>query len=160
MISRNIRRVTAALATALVGIAMLSTAASAWEAGAASQPPQLEAGAKGYFVWHNGNGWHLRTHNDEDGVVYHGVLRTNGVFRDVHLVRAEASEDLRIEDRGHTLRFRFRTYAGMDGLDFKVDGGSYVQFDLETNGHQTRLDNIYIGAAGRHPGHNPFVIRR
>lgn len=160
MFTTSIRRTTIAFTTALMGALMVSSAAFAWEGWTNGQPPQLDHGAKGYFIWHNDNGWHLRSHDDANGATYRGVLRTDGEFQDVELIRAESTEDLSVEDGGRTIRFRFRTYSHIDGLNFRVDGGSYIRLDLETNGHQTPPRQIFLGGAGRHPAHNPFVLHR
>lgn len=154
------REMLVAASSALMGAMLLSTSAFAWDGWVQGNPDQLEHGAKGYFVWHNAEGWHLRTHDDPNGAVFSGRIRTNGTFHDVDLVRAESTEHLSVGDGGHVIHFRFKTYDHLDGLNFRVEGGSEITFDLETNGHQTARRHIFIGDAGRHPGHNPFTLER
>jgi hypothetical protein len=139
---------------------LLSAAALAWDGWVEGDPDQLGRGATGYFIWHDDGGWRLRTHNDPSGVVYSGRIRTDGTFRDVNLVRDESTEHMSVSDNGHTLNFRFRTFDYVDGLNFRVEGGSHLRFDLETNGHQTLVRHIFIGDAGRHPISNPFTLSR
>lgn len=45
-------------------------------------------------------------------------------------------------------------------MNFRVHGDDYLSFDLELDGRQIHVDRIYLGAEGRHPRANPFVIRR
>lgn len=149
-----------ALAIALVGTAALTSVALAWQGWVQGKPHQLGEGATGYFVYHNDDGWRLRTHDSPSGKTFSGRLHTDGEFVDVSLVRAESTEELAIDDGGHTIRFRFRTFNHIDGLDFRVNGGTRVRFNLQTNGAQTPTGDIWVGHDGLHPPHNPFVIRR
>ena len=157
---RSIRAAMLAVSSGILGTMLLSSTALAWDGWLEGDPDELSQGAIGYFIWHNDGGWQLRTHNDPSGATYSGRIRTDGTFRDVSLVRDESTEHLSVGDEGHTLHFRFKTYDQVDGLNFRVEGGSHLRFDLETNGRQTLLRHIFLGDAGRHPHSNPFTLGR
>lgn len=114
----------------------------------------------GYYIWHNDNGWHLRTHGPGNHHEFSARLHTDGEFADVDTVRLESRDDVAVVDGGKTLVLRFHTYNWTDGVNFRVHGGDYLRFDLELDGHQIRVGHIYLGAEGRHPRDNPFVILR
>ncbi|MFN0070218.1 MAG: hypothetical protein ACKVVP_01850 [Chloroflexota bacterium] len=160
MLLSSLRGTVIALMSGLLGATMLASSAFAWDDWVQGTPDQLGSGATGYFIWHNDNGWNVRTHNDPSGVLYSGRIHTNGIFRDVSLVRAESTEHISVGNGGHTLHFRFKTYDHFDGLNFRIEGGSTLRFDLETNSHQTQLRQVFIGDTGRHPSSNPFSLVR
>jgi hypothetical protein len=160
MTKSSFRTITAAFLGAVLSATMVANVALAWDGSTEGQPDQLDAGATGYFIWHNDNGWHLRAHNNPSGATYSGHIHSDGIFRNVELVRAESTEHLSVGDGGHTINFRFRTFDHIDGLNFSVDGGSNLRFDLETDGHQTLLRHIFLGSSGRHPLSNPFTLER
>ncbi len=63
-------------------------------------------------------------------------------------------------DGGHTLLLRFHTYDGIDGVNFRVNGGEHLRFNLHLDGKLIGTDDVYLGADGRHPASNPFTIER
>ncbi|MFN8525624.1 MAG: hypothetical protein U0821_21210 [Chloroflexota bacterium] len=156
----RITRLVGAMTTALVATLMLGTTAFAWAPWVNGTPPQLEGGEQGYFMWHDDDGWHLRTHDGADGEVYDGRLHTDGELVNVEMVRGESTDLLEVTDAGHTLRFRFRTYDHVDGINFRIEGGSRLTSYLERNGHWIAPRNIYVGGAGAHPAGNPFSVWR
>jgi hypothetical protein len=155
------RRFGAATLAAVTALALITGAALAWTGHVQGRPASFSAGGTdGYYVWHDDAGLHLRT-TDSSGVFkYTGVLRTNGTFADVNAVRLEPDDRFEVLDGGHALRFQFITAEGVDGLDFQVDGGTRVRFDLERDGHRIDASNIFLGEDAVHPTHNPFAIHR
>jgi hypothetical protein len=147
-------------ATALTLFVAITSSALAWAPWVNGQPPQLGAGAEGYFVWHNDDGWHMRTHATPAGRVFNGRLHTDGTFVDVQPVRAESTEQLAVVDGGRTLVFRLVTFDHYDGIDFRIDGGTHLRAYLEQNGLWSPRRDIYIGGAGTHPLTNPFTLWR
>lgn len=130
------------------------------------QPSNFEAGGTdGYYIWHGFDstgyhGLHLRTTDSQGRFRYTGELRSDGVFGNVRLVRAESDDHYELDDNGHVLKFSFVTYEGIDGLDFQVDGGLFVRFALDRDGHLIDPASIFLGEDAVHPDHNPFDIRR
>jgi hypothetical protein len=130
-----------------------STPANAANEGRPSRDP-------GVTLWHDRNGWHVRvTHNAIHDRVFSGSIHTSGKLTAVHAVRLEKNDYLKVGSGGHTLVFRFNNYGGTDGFDFTTRNAPYLAFAFATDGHVLAPAHISIGAAGRHPAHDPFVLR-
>ncbi len=114
----------------------------------------------GYYIGRTDDGrFRLRSHGPNVRHRFTAVLRTDGKFVNVETVRLEAGDGVRVSDDGHTLRYDVHTFDGLDGVDFRIEGGDVVTFHLELNGSLIDTDRIYLGAADAHPAHNPFRIR-
>jgi hypothetical protein len=113
----------------------------------------------GYYVWHDEGGWHLRTTDAELVHEYTGQLSSNGQFEDVDLARPENDDSFAVRQGGNAVDFRFRTYTGIDGLNFRLAGGDYLTFRLYRDGHLISTSHIYLGATREHPRTNPFTLR-
>lgn len=133
-----------------------------------SVPESFHAGAAdGYYIWcgpsesgATDKELHLRT-TDKNGVyVYSGTLRTDGTFKDVEKVRDEPDDHVAVTDNGHEITFSFVTYAGIDGFNFNVAGGTKVRYALDQSGKLISTSNIFLGKEGVHPKHNPMETHR
>src|SRR5205823_3021258 len=119
------------LAGALAGTAMA--------AGPAQRPDGFRAGApSGVYIWHRSgvdHGWHLETTDpaSSGAHTYTGSLSTDGTFSDVHLVRPESDDSASVDGSG-TLTFTFKTFSGIDGVDFRVAGGQHLTLTLSEDG--------------------------
>ncbi len=58
------------------------------------------------------------------------------------------------------IRFQFRTYAGIDGLNFRVDGGEKVVLNLKIDDQPAPVTRIFMGEHAVHPLANPFTVHR
>ena len=54
------------------------------------------------------------------------------------------------------LDFDFHTFSGVDGVDFRVKGGSYAIVTLYRDGDPLPIDHIFLGAYSQHPDTDPF----
>ncbi|MDT8900739.1 hypothetical protein [Anaeroselena agilis] len=150
--------VVAAFVAALV---LAGGTALAWHAPAEGVPAALRQGAeRGYFIWHDGDGLHLRVHARVSTRPFSGSIRTDGHFAAVHGRKLEYGDHYRLDNDKKTIRFQFRTAGAMDGLDFRVAGGSYVAFTLMVDGAQANPDGIFIGHEGWRPSSHRFTLRR
>jgi hypothetical protein len=150
-------------AAGAVGLALLlSGAASAQPAPlgpalTAGEPDITAASPFGYYIWTEGERVHLRTTDPGgDGSLYTGVITTNGRLRDIDLVRQE-DDDWAVA-AGNTLDFHFKTFNGVDGMDFTARDAGRITFRLYRNGHLISTEHIFLGAQGVHPPGNPFTI--
>jgi hypothetical protein len=116
----------------------------------------------GYTFWKDRRGLTLATtgHNARVPRLYVGTLETDGVFTDVDLWAPEYPEGYFIRDSDQRIRFSFRTYVGIDGMIFDVDGGSYLTLDLKLDNRKARADQIFLGKHAEHPPCNAFAIYR
>ena len=130
-----------------------------WPATVQGQPERLHAGSTdGYYVWHDRYGWHLRTTTPQKSPhVFTGRIVSSDDIKHVTMVRDE--NDDRVSISGHTLSFRFVTYAGIDGVNFTVGCTNLVTFELKQGGNWIPTYRIFLGHYGRSP-HNPFTIIR
>jgi hypothetical protein len=154
------------LAALLAPLAPATAPALAWEDRAQGDSDRLQNAVQdddhpGVYIWHDDNGWHLRTTDkDHDGAhVYHGELTTDGSFRNVDAVRDE-DRDRVSRDGDDTIRFHFVTYGQVDGFNFDVSGGDHVRFKLYEGDDALRTSHIYLGDDGEHPDDNEFTIDR
>src|SRR5438045_3658337 len=125
MLSSLVNRVSIAIVTATVGVALVAGAALAWGGRIEGRTASFEAGGTdGYDVWHDDSGLHLRT-TDSSGVFeYTGTLRTNGTFTGLQPVKAEPDDSVQLLDGGKVIQFRMKTFTGIDGFDFRVNDGT------------------------------------
>lgn len=126
--------------------------------------PDMSAGeGMGYWLWSDDEGLHLRTTTHGLPHVFLAALRTreSAGFLDVSDVKLEErawnyDRKVRVED--DTIRFRFVTYDGMDGIDFKLDGGIFC-VELENNGHEA-IAATHLGADQLRPVSMPVCFKR
>jgi hypothetical protein len=145
---------------ALAALIMTAAPALAWPDALEGRPPLNHESPVGYYVWHDEDGLHLRTHGPGDEHQFVARLRTDGTFVDVDAVRLESRDRVRISDGGHVLVFDVHTFDWTDGTNFHVRGGERLRLDLELDGEPIATESIYLGADGEHPATNPFIIRR
>lgn len=133
-----------------------------WPAYIQGQPQGLHAGgAEGWYFWHDASGLHIATTTPANSDhVFTAVLASRGVFRDVDRFRLEGADEVRVIDGGHVLVARFHTYAGIDGVSFRLDGGDGIRLRFGEAGHLIDTSDIFIGHNGVHPAGNPFTVRR
>lgn len=122
------------------------------------EPSTNDGSPVGYYLWHNANGFHLRTHGPgaEHDFVAH--LYTRGTFKGVDRSMLEPRDSVNVSKNGHELVAHFHTFDGWDGVSFHIAGGEYLQLNLRLDGQEISTDNIFIGPSGAHPPTNPFRI--
>ncbi len=134
----------------------------AWPGNDEGRPEQMgENAPEGYYIWHNEDGWHLRTHGPGDNHEFTARLHTDGVFADVDPVRLENADSFAIDDAGHTMVITFHTFDRWDGVDFRLrDDADCLRFNLKLEDKEISTSSIYLGAEGHHPAHDPFRVCR
>lgn len=128
-------------------------------------PDRLDAGDRGAtYLWHDAAGWHLRTTDQTNSAhVYSGrIVLSTGQFLDVEGVRLESDDHFRVYDG--VLYYRFVTYKGIDGLDFRVGDCApgerqALTFHLRYDGALV-TNRVIVGDRGRHPESDPFTAVR
>ena len=149
---------------ASLGAAMVllggTLSALAWDGGVDGSAMIGDNSPTGYYIWHDGGGFHLRSHGPGERHDFVARLHTDGVFQNVDTVRLDSRDDVRVVDGGHTLVMRVHTFDAIDGVNFTVNGGDRLRFALELDGHSISTQRIFLGANGVHPPANPFTIHR
>ncbi|HEU0166766.1 MAG TPA: hypothetical protein VFS62_03240 [Chloroflexota bacterium] len=148
-----------------------SPSASATPATTASAKPHKDRGgcpdgfdagdAAGVRVCRVGDGFRLETTDPAKSGAheYTGTLTTDGKFTDVSLVRPENDDSASIDGNGNIV-YDFKTYSGIDGIQFHVsEEAKEITFNVEVDGQLIPVNHIWIGDKRRHPDHDPFHIR-
>ena len=130
-----------------------------WPATVQGRPVTFHAGATaGYYIWHDSHGWHLRTTTPESRAhEFTGRIVSSDNIKVVSLVRDENDDHLSLS--GHVVNFAFKTYKGVDGLDFVVGCTKSVTFLLKAGGDWVPAARIFLGDHGHAPS-NPFTVYR
>lgn len=137
----------------------ISSVGFAWPRYIEGRPFALDPGGKyAYFIWHNDDGFHLRTTISLWKHHFSGMIKTDGKFRDIDDENLEDRDYIHVSASKHTLEFNFFTTRGLDGIDFAVEDANWVRFDLYMDGRPISSERIYLGRHGHNPPHNTFKI--
>jgi hypothetical protein len=124
---------------------------------AALNPNEIQA----CFIFYDEQGVYFRT--TTSGNQYHrftGKITTDGNFVDVHGAALEWRDRFRMHSYDGTaydgITYAFDT-ADIDGLDIKINGGNWVDFELYVDGRPMDTSQIYVGDSGSHP--NSHAVR-
>ncbi len=151
-----------ALLATLGGMALLAAPALAWDNPVNGRPDGFDHGDNaGVYLWHSADGWHLQTTDPaKTGAhTYTGTITTDGAFRSVHLVRPEGDDSAMLNGDGQ-LSYSFKTADGIDGVDWRVEGGQHLTFTLYEDGQLMSTSSIYLGDSLAHPDSNGFTVNR
>jgi hypothetical protein len=123
------------------------------------QPRSYEVGGRaGYAIWHNEDGWHLRTTTPSpEHHTFSGTIASTGNIKMVHDFHDEKNDSVKVV--GNVILFRFDTHNAVDGFDFTVGCTQSVTFDLRGEGRQWPAKRIWLGARGTAPS-DPFTVSR
>lgn len=152
-----LRMLLAAIAALSIALTLATTALAA-DPGLDGEPTLDHSKPVGYYIWHDDNGFHLRTHGPGDAHLFEARLRTDGTFVDVDTVRLESRDDIAVDDGGRTLLLRFHTFNHTDGVNFRVRDGDWLRLNLQLDGKPIATESIYLGRSERHPRQNPFTM--
>ncbi len=142
-------------------LALTAGTALAWHAPVEGAPTAMQQwAARGFFIWQDGDGMHVRVRAETMRAPFSGTIKTDGVFAVVHGKKLEYGDHYRLDANKRTLQFKFQTAGAVDGLDFKVMGGTYLAFSLMVGGMAAEPAEIYLGHDGWRPSSNHFMLRR
>ena len=132
-------------------------------------PAGFDAGDVGRtYVWHDSDGWHLRTTDARPGPHhYSGTITTSpgAKFVDVAKVRLEPGDKLFVDDH-QVLHYAFTTFDAIDGVNFRVSAcdsdrsHEQLTFALQKNDRGDDPALIDLGVHRTHPGTDPFTAHR
>lgn len=128
------------------------------------EPTKMEGGkVQSWYVWHDKDGWHVRTTTKKMEHQFSGTVRvTGGQFKEVTASKLEQNKAVKdwwvLEDKDRTLKFDFKTNGAMDGIDFTLGGkADDITFTLKIDG-EDKTERIFIGKDSAHPKSNTFVM--
>ena len=174
-------------ALACLFVIMLSGSAMAWSGRAdiEGRPDEFKPGeANGYYIWHDGRGFHIWTSARWQGHEFSGVIKTDGKFVNVRGSRLENGDSYRVNNDTDEhwfearygsanrfslagrdvscdqaeIRFKFHTFGGSDGLNFKLSDANYVEFELFIDGKAASRRSISLGDESWHPRAYNFKV--
>jgi hypothetical protein len=119
-----------------------------------------------YSLWHDGEGWHLRTMTAEHEHHFRGHIDAHkGIIVHEHGKNLEGhgaqADHWVLGPEKHRLTFDFSTKGGEDGIDWRVEGEDpELEFNLEIGEKDPKFipDRIFIGKEGAHPSSGPFSL--
>lgn len=123
------------------------------------QPTQLRQGAvESYWVWHDGEGYHVRTTTAHDRHAFTGYVEI--VRGGVWVKPYELRPDDVVRLTGNRIEFRLSTQRNLSGFDLRLDWSSDATLHLELDGRGGNkiLDKIFVGSENSHPTSNPIAL--
>lgn len=113
------------------------------------------------FMWHDGNGWHIRvTHRRTNLRTFSGQITTGGAFTGAKPVRLEKNDVFSVSSDKHVISFSFKNYGYIDGLNFYTRCAPSITFSFQSDGKPSPPHNVVIGRNSTRPQTNPFIIAR
>jgi hypothetical protein len=123
------------------------------------QPSSLHQGAMAsYWVWHDADGYHLRTTTAHDRRVFSGRIEFSGGSGWAKACQLGPNDELRLTNQGIT--FHLSNQRNLKGFDFRMDYPSQATLSLELDdvGSQRMAEHVFMGSNNAHPNANPFKI--
>ena len=123
------------------------------------KPEGYKAGeTQRYAVWHDEDGWHLRTTTAKNMHQFHGkIVVKGGKCDDVKLVKGEKSDHFRVGPEKHVIEFDFKTDEAEDGIDFRTTKDSdTITWELKIDGEE-KPGHVFVGHKAAHPHEMPFT---
>jgi hypothetical protein len=156
MAAQKILRVAAVALAILASVAAVAQKGRYWE----GRPDFVPGEAKGYFIWNDANGWHLRWSTKGGRHIFAGTVTCDGLLLDVKAVSREKSDFVK-QTSENTIRFDAKAAGDMDGVDFRLSPSTQsVSFDLRMDGQRVAPEMVRIGHGRHHPESVPFGIKR
>lgn len=112
----------------------------------------------GYYIWQEGNRWHVRTVNAGMQRLFTGMVETDGTFSDVSTQPSEKVERVAVNVRSEKIEFHFNSLAKSDGFSFTIQNSQNAKFTLYLDGLPIEPSSIHLGRQNRHPDSHTFTI--
>jgi hypothetical protein len=120
----------------------------------------LAAGAhQAYWLWKDSDAvWHLRTTAPRNGRRFRGLIRPlpGTTIVDVKPLGG-GQRDERLASTGKVVAFNYWTRNGVNGFDFRINGGGCIEFDLKIDGDGDP-SHILIGKNDHRPKDAHFLL--
>lgn len=115
-----------------------------------------------YYVWHDAEGWHLRS-AAKGMTKFEGSIKVvGGTFRKLRPAGLESkgnyADRWALDDKRQEIRFLIHTSTSFDGFDFDLAGdAASLEFDLSMGGTK-RPRRIFVGREAAHPPEAAFSL--
>ena len=115
--------------------------------------------SKGYFLWRDKSGWHLRWVTMGQRRQFSGTIACDAPFTACEGTELGAADAVALASQ-ELIRFDSHSSGGVKGLDFDVDGrATKLSFNLLMDGEAVPPDLVRIGYRGNRPSAVPFVVQ-
>jgi len=123
--------------------------------------PEIEKGEnRGYFIWTDGSGWHVRWMSAGKKHTYRGTVSSDVALSGFEAVSKDAKDFIK-QDGDKVIRFDANAKEGMDGFNFRPSPSSKtITFDLSIDGTKAKTDDVKLGKDRDHPRSVPFTVTR
>ena len=153
-----------AIRVALLGLGVIVSAAALAQTNGSMpiDPEGMPPDTTRYSVWHDDQGWHLRTTSMNRQHFSGAIVARGATLRDVQPFPPAGSgpqQDAFVESPDNrSINFDFTTSGGIVGVDFNDGDRSVLEFTLAIGEDEPKFDpdRIFIGRMGAHPRTNPF----
>jgi hypothetical protein len=123
------------------------------------QPSTLREGAMAsYWIWHDGDGYHLRTTTAHDRRVFSGRIEFSGGSGWAKAYQLGPDDEVKLTPQG--IAFSLATQRKLLGFDFRMDYPSQATLSLELDEDKSQkvVEHVFLGRNNAHPMTNPFTI--
>jgi hypothetical protein len=149
-----------ALLLACAAMLALTASAFAWDGQLQGNPGVTDTSNMGYYLWHDNDGLHVRTHGPGAEHVFSALIHTDGVITSLDPIRLESDDQNYLENGGHDLWIYYHTYDGIDGVNFKIDGGTSMTVTADLDKKAISASDIFLGGSEQNPSSNSFTLTR
>ena len=148
-------------AMSVIALVLLATVC-AWAADAltcSGKPNFAALESKGYFLWRDKGGWHLRWVTKGQKRQFSGTIACDAPFTACEGTDQGPTDAVVLAAAG-LIRFDSHSSGGVKGLDFDVDSrATKLSFNLQMDGEAVPADLVRMGYRGNRPEAVPFVIQ-
>lgn len=123
------------------------------------QPTMLREGAlASYWIWHDSDGYHLRTTTAHDRRIFSGRIEFSGGNGWARAYQLKPNDEVKLTNQGFA--FHLATERNLNGFDFRMDYGTQATLALELDNDKGPkvLEHVFVGQNNAHPISNPFTI--
>jgi len=118
--------------------------------------PDITTSKPHYFVWHDGDSWHIRWCSPEKKMRFSGTIKAiNGSMELMRRVNLEKKDKTKVH-APDTITFKGKVKEQPEGFDFRWTG-SKLMLDLSIDGEH-HPEEIYIGRHSVVPEKTPFYV--
>lgn len=142
----------------LLSLSVAATVAAVSGRLCSGKPNFAPGESKGYFIWRDPQGWHIRWATKGQQRVYSGSITSDAPFTACEGT-AQGHDDAVALAAPHLIRFESRSSGGVKGLDFSLEErATKLSFDLQMDGAPVEPEWVRLGYRGNRPPGVPFTV--
>jgi hypothetical protein len=144
----------AAVVTAPCALAGKDNQKEVWK----GQPEYNKGESRGYFIWGDDEGWHVRWMSKGAKHIYSGNVTSDVGLDKFHPVSRDSKDFIKPEGN-KMIRFDAKAKEVMDGFNFHASPSTHVlRFELNIDGKKAPVDEVKLGRNKTRASAVPVVI--